>query len=345
MNPIDLRSDTLTLPTADMRRAMAEARLGDDVFGEDPTVRRLEEMAADIAGKQAALFVPSGTMANLVSLLTHCGRGDEFIVGDQAHIFYYEQGGSAQVGGIHPRTVANRPDGTLDLEAVAHAIRADDVHFPRSRLIALENTHNRCNGTPLPHDYLGEVAALAAGHGLKVHVDGARIFNAAAALGVTVRQLAEDADSLSFCLSKGLAAPVGSLVCSDTHFIMQARRHRKVLGGGMRQAGVLAAAGIVALKTMTDRLGEDHANARQLAEGLAPHRAVRIAPAAIRTNIVYIDFEPSAPPVAETVARLSEHNVRVLATGPRQIRAVTHFGINSEDIEQALAAFRRCLPR
>ncbi len=345
MNPIDLRSDTLTLPTADMRRAMAEARLGDDVFGEDPTVRRLEEMAADIAGKQAALFVPSGTMANLVSLLTHCGRGDEFIVGDQAHIFYYEQGGSAQVGGIHPRTVANRPDGTLDLEAVAHAIRADDVHFPRSRLIALENTHNRCNGTPLPPEYLGEVAALAAGHGLKVHVDGARIFNAAAALGVTVRQLAEDADSLSFCLSKGLAAPVGSLVCSDTHFIMQARRHRKVLGGGMRQAGVLAAAGIVALKTMTDRLGEDHANARQLAEGLAPHRAVRIAPAAIRTNIVYIDFEPSAPPVAETVARLSEHNVRVLATGPRQIRAVTHFGINSEDIEQALAAFRRCLPR
>nr|MDJ0720185.1 low-specificity L-threonine aldolase [Desulfobacterales bacterium] len=297
MNPIDLRSDTLTLPTPDMRRAMAEARLGDDVFGEDPTVRRLEEMAADIAGKQAALFVPSGTMANLVSLLTHCGRGDEFIVGDQAHIFYYEQGGSAQVGGIHPRTVANRPDGTLDLEAVAHAIRADDVHFPRSRLIALENTHNRCNGTPLPPDYLGEVAALAAGHGLKVHVDGARIFNAAAALGVTVRQLAEDADSLSFCLSKGLAAPVGSLVCSDTHFIMQARRHRKVLGGGMRQAGVLAAAGIVALKTMTDRLGEDHANARQLAEGLAPHRAVRIAPAAIRTNIVYIDFEPSAPPV------------------------------------------------
>ncbi len=345
MNPIDLRSDTLTLPTADMRRAMAEARLGDDVFGEDPTVRRLEEMAADIAGKQAALFVPSGTMANLVSLLTHCGRGDEFIVGDQAHIFYYEQGGSAQVGGIHPRTVANRPDGTLDLEAVAHAIRADDVHFPRSRLIALENTHNRCNGTPLPPEYLGEVAALAAGHGLKVHVDGARIFNAAAALGVTVRQLAEDADSLSFCLSKGLAAPVGSLVCSDTHFIMQARRHRKVLGGGMRQAGVLAAAGIVALKTMTDRLGEDHANARQLAEGLAPHRAVRIAPAAIRTNIVYIDFEPSAPPVSETVARLSEHNVRVLATGPRQIRAVTHFGINSEDIEQALAAFRRCLPR
>ena len=345
MNPIDLRSDTLTLPTADMRRAMAEARLGDDVFGEDPTVRRLEEMAADIAGKQAALFVPSGTMANLVSLLTHCGRGDEFIVGDQAHIFYYEQGGSAQVGGIHPRTVANRPDGTLDLEAVAHAIRADDVHFPRSRLIALENTHNRCNGTPLPPEYLGEVAALAAGHGLKVHVDGARIFNAAAALGVTVRQLAEDADSLSFCLSKGLAAPVGSLVCSDTHFIMQARRHRKVLGGGMRQAGVLAAAGIVALETMADRLGEDHANARQLAEGLAPHRAVRIAPAAIRTNIVYIDFEPSAPPVAETVARLSEHNVRVLATGPRQIRAVTHFGINSEDIEQALAAFRRCLPR
>ena len=345
MNPIDLRSDTVTQPTDAMRRAMADARLGDDVFGEDPTVRQLEERAAELTGKEDALFVPSGTMANLVSLLTHCGRGDEFIVGDQAHIFYYEQGGSAQVGGIHPRTVANQPDGILDLEAVRHAIRADDVHFPRSRLIALENTHNRCNGTPLPPDYLRAIAALAADHGLKIHVDGARIFNAAAALGVTVRQLAQNADSLSFCLSKGLAAPVGSLVCSDTDFIMQARRHRKVLGGGMRQAGVLAAAGIVALATMTDRLVEDHANARQLAQGLAALPGVRIDPAIVRTNIVYVDFESSAPPVTEMLSRLAKQGVRVLATGPRQIRAVTHFGITAEDIEQALAAFRRCLPR
>ncbi len=343
MNPIDLRSDTVTLPTGAMRRAMAEARLGDDVFGEDPSVRRLEERAAAFAGKEAALFVPSGTMANLVSLLTHCGRGDEFIVGDQAHIFYYEQGGSAQVGGIHPRTVANRPDGTLDLEAVRHAVRADDVHFPRSRLIALENTHNRCSGSPLPPEYLKKVADLAADHGLAVHVDGARIFNAAAALGVTVKALAENADSLSFCLSKGLAAPVGSLVCARRDFIARARRQRKVLGGGMRQAGVLAAAGLVALETMTDRLVEDHANAQRLARGLAAMPGVRIDPATVRTNIVYVDFEPSAPPLTATVARLAEHNVRVLATGPSQIRAVTHFGITDEDIARALVVFQRCL--
>ncbi len=340
MNPIDLRSDTVTLPTEAMRRAMAKARLGDDVFGEDPSVRQLEDLAAELTGKEAALFVPSGTMANLVSLLTHCQRGDEFIVGDQAHIFYYEQGGSAQVGGVHPRTVANRPDGTLDLEAVRHAVRADDVHFPRSRLIALENTHNRCSGTPLPTDYLAAVADLAADVGLKLHVDGARIFNAAVALGVTVKQLAESADSLSFCLSKGLAAPVGSLVCAHRDFIARARRHRKVLGGGMRQAGVLAAAGIVALETMTDRLVEDHANAQRLARGLDAMPGVRIDPASVRTNIVYVDFEPSAPPATAVVNRLAAKGVGVLATGPEQIRAVTHWGITAEDIELALTAFQ-----
>lgn len=343
MTTIDLRSDTVTQPTDAMRRAMAQAELGDDVFGEDPTVQRLEALAAALSGKEAALFVPSGTMANLICLLTHCGRGDEIIVGDQAHIFYYEQGGSAQVGGIHPRTVPNRPDGTLDLDAVAYAIRPDDVHFPRTRLIALENTHNRCSGTPLPPAYLQEVADLATAHGLKVHVDGARIFNAATALGVAVSQLAETADSLSFCLSKGLAAPVGSMICSRADFITRARRHRKVLGGGMRQAGVLAAAGIVALETMTARLAEDHANARHLAQGLATLTGVQLDPATVRTNIVYVDFEPSAPPVTEIVTRLSEQNVRVLATGPSQIRAVTHFGITSADIECALAAFHRSL--
>ncbi len=343
MSTIDLRSDTVTLPTEAMRRAMAEALLGDDVFGEDPTVRQLEKLAAELTGKEDALFVPSGTMANLVSLLTHCGRGDEFIVGDQAHIFYYEQGGSAQVGGIHPRTVTNRPDGTLDLEAVRHAIRPNDDHFPRSRLIAIENTHNRCHGTPLPPAFLRKVASLADDHGLKVHVDGARIFNAAAALGVSVSRLAEWADSLSFCLSKGLAAPVGSLVCARHDFIVQARRHRKVLGGGMRQAGVLAAAGIVALETMTERLVEDHANAQRLARGLAAMPGVRIDPATVRTNIVYVDFEPSAPPVTTVVTRLAKQGLRVLATGPEQIRAVTHFGITSEDIGRALAAFQHGL--
>ncbi|MDJ0885477.1 MAG: low-specificity L-threonine aldolase, partial [Desulfobacterales bacterium] len=318
MSTIDLRSDTVTQPTDAMRRAMAEARLGDDVFGEDPTIRRLEELAADLTGKEAALFVPSGTMANLVCLLTHCGRGDEFIVGDQAHIFYYEQGGSAQVGGIHPRTVPNLTDGTLDLEGVRHAIRPDDVHFPRTRLIALENTHNRCSGTPLPPDYLQKVADLAAANGLRIHVDGARIFNAAAALGVSVKRLAGAADSLSFCLSKGLAAPVGSLVCSDGNFVMQARRYRKVLGGGMRQAGVLAAAGIVALETMTTRLAEDHANAQHLARGLSALPGIELNPENVRTNIVYFNLAPPAPSAAEIVDRLSERGIKVLATGPNQ---------------------------
>ena len=338
MPSIDLRSDTVTQPTDEMRRAMAEATLGDDVFGEDPTVCELEDLAAKITGKEAALFVPSGTMANLVSLLTHCGRGDEIILGDQAHIFYYEQGGSAQVGGIHPRTVPNQPDGTLDLDAVRHAIRPDDTHFPRTRLIALENTHNRCNGRPLPPTYLQQVADLADEHDLKIHVDGARIFNAAEALGVPVDHLAATADSLSFCLSKGLAAPVGSLVCSDRDFIIRARRQRKVLGGGMRQAGVLAAAGLVALETMTARLAEDHANARHLAEGLCAVPGIQLTPDSVRTNIVFINLAPSAPPATEIVARMQTQGVRMLATGPRQIRAVTHYGISEEDIDRAVRA-------
>ncbi len=336
MPAIDLRSDTVTQPTDAMRRAMAEAVLGDDVFGEDPTVGRLEKLAATITGKEAALFVPSGTMANLVSLLTHCGRGDEIILGDQAHIFYYEQGGSAQVGGIHPRTVPNQPDGTLDLDALRHAVRPDDPHFPCTRLIALENTHNRCNGSPLPPAYLEQVAALAAEHGLKIHVDGARIFNAAEALGVPVANLAANADSLSFCLSKGLAAPVGSLVCEDRDFIARARRQRKVLGGGMRQAGVLAAAGIVALETMTARLAEDHANARHLADGLSERPGIQLAPAIVRTNIVYINLSPSAPPAAQIVGRLQDRGILVLPTGPQQLRAVTHYGISRENIDRAL---------
>jgi threonine aldolase len=339
MPTIDLRSDTVTQPTDAMRRAMAGARLGDDVFGEDPTVTELEALAAGLTGKEAALFVPSGTMANLISLLTHCGRGDEVILGDQAHIFYYEQGGSAQVGGIHPRTVPNQSDGTLDLDTVRHAIRPNDVHFPRTRLIALENTHNRCSGTPLPPAYLQTVADLAAGHGLKIHVDGARIFNAAVALDVTIKQLAETADSLSFCLSKGLAAPVGSLVCSNAAFIARARRHRKVLGGGMRQAGVLAAAGIVALKEMPPRLAEDHDNARRLAQGLNALPGIQLDPANVQTNIVYVNFTLPSPPAADIVARLNAKGLKVLATGPDQIRAVTHFGISKEDIGQALTIF------
>jgi threonine aldolase len=339
MRVIDLRSDTVTLPTDTMRRAMATAELGDDVLGEDPTVVNLEALAAEMTGKEAAMLVPSGTMANLICLLTHCGRGEEVILGDQAHIFFYEQGGCAAVGGIHPRTVPNKPDGTLDLNAVRDSIRADDPHFPRTRLIALENTHNRCNGTPLSPAYLQSVAGLACEYGLAVHMDGARIFNAAAALNVSVADLAGPVDSLSFCLSKGLSAPVGSLVCGSGAFIRKARRNRKVLGGGMRQAGVIAAAGIVALQEMTGRLVDDHRNARRLAEGLSAMRRAQIDPEGVITNIVYVNLDPAGRPAAEIVARLTDAGVRVGTTGPCQFRAVTHYGISEEDIDHALKAF------
>ncbi len=300
MTCIDLRSDTVTRPTPAMREAMACAEVGDDVFGEDPTVKQLEEMAAQRMGKEAALFVASGTMANIICQMAHCGRGDEMILGDQSHIFFYEQGGSAALGGIHPRTVPNQPDGTILPATIAAAIRTDDVHFPRSRLLVLENTHNRCHGYPLDLAYLQAVGELARTNRLKLHIDGARIFNAAIALGLAPHELAEPADSISFCLSKGLAAPAGSLVCGSSVFIQQARRMRKVLGGGMRQAGILAAAGIVALTQMVTRLAEDHANAQKLAQGLQAIDGLKTTPENVKTNIVYIDITRQDLP-AETL--------------------------------------------
>ena len=343
MKVVDLRSDTLTRPTAEMSRAMAEADVGDDVFGEDPTVNKLEELAADRMGKEAALFVASGTMGNLVSLLTHCGRGEEIILGSFAHTFYFEQGGSAAVGGIHPRTLPNQPDGTLLLADIEGAIRTDNVHFPRTRLIVLENTHNLCGGYPLDIAYMQAVGDIARRHSLKIHVDGARFFNAAAALDVTVAELAADADSLSFCLSKGLGAPVGSVVCGSREFISEARRARKILGGGMRQAGVLAAAGIVALNEMVDRLADDHANARKLAEGLAQMPGVLVDPEQICTNIVYFEVDRQDMTVEEVVKRLDESGARMLPVGPGRIRAVTHYHISSEDIDYVLGVFAKIL--
>ena len=343
MRIIDLRSDTITQPTPAMRKAMADADVGDDVFGEDPTIIRLEEMAAERMGKEAALFVASGTMANLVCQLTHCGRGDEMILGNQSHVFYYEQGGSAAVGGIHPRTVPNNPDGTLDLDAIEAAIREDNVHFPRSRLIVLENTHNRCSGTPLDIEYMDGIGELAERYELKVHVDGARIFNAAIALGVDVAQLVSKADSVSFCLSKGLAAPVGSMVCGRQEFIAQARRARKVLGGGMRQAGILAAAGIVALTEMVDRLEEDHAHARQLAEGLMEIDGLSMRPDQVKTNIVYINIAREDLSSADLAEQLEKNGVRMLPTDPKQIRAVTHYHITTAGVEQILDVFQKVM--
>jgi threonine aldolase len=343
MRLVELRSDTLTRPTPSMRKAMAEAEVGDDVFGEDPTVNRLEALAAERLAKEAALFVPSGTMANLVSHMAHCGRGDEMILGSLAHSFYYEQGGSAAVASIHPRIVPNRPDGKIPLDELEAAIRGDNIHFPRTRLIALENTHNLCGGAPLEPAYLRAVGEIARRHGIKLHIDGARLFNAAVALSVPARLLAADADSVSFCLSKGLAAPVGSLVCGSREFIQTARRARKVLGGGMRQAGILAAAGIVALNEMVDRLAEDHANARRLAEGLAERAGLSLDPGRYRTNIVYFDVVKPGLGAAELVARLQKEGVRMLAAGPRTIRAVTHYEVMEKDIEHALEAMARVM--
>lgn len=337
MKTIDLRSDTVTLPSPQMREAMYHAELGDDVFGEDPTVNRLEQMAAEHVGKEAALLVVSGTMANVVSILTHCGRGDEIILGDLAHTFIYEAGGTAALGGIHPHTVPNQPDGTLRLQDIEAAIRSDNVHFPRTRLICLENTHNRCSGAVLTPEYMAQVGSLARRHGLALHLDGARIFNAAVALGVSVRELTREADSVSFCLSKGLAAPVGSLVCGSKQFIAEARRTRKVLGGGMRQAGIIAAAGIVALDTMVDRLQEDHDNARRLAVGIAGIDGLSIDPARVQTNIVYFDLLRDKPYAEELAREAGRRGLRILSTGPNRLRAVTHYGISAEDIDHALS--------
>ena len=343
MRIIDLRSDTMTKPTDAMRRAMAEAEVGDDVFGEDPSINRLEKMAAERLGKEAALFVASGTMANLVSLLAHCGRGDEIILGSQAHTFLAEQGGSAAIAGIHPRTLPNQPDGKLDLDDIKFAIRGDNIHFPRTRLIILENTHNGCNGYPLDADYMQAVGEIARRQKLKIHVDGARIFNAAIALKVNPKDLVAEADSVSFCLSKGLAAPVGSVICGTQNFIDKARRARKVVGGGMRQAGVLAAAGIVALNEMVDRLADDHVNARKLAKGLADMEGLNIDPNGIKTNIVYFEITRKDLPAIELEKRLHAEGVKISAFGPQRLRAVTHYHISSEDIDIALGSFLKIL--
>ena len=341
---IDLRSDTVTLPTPAMRKAMAEAVVGDDVFGEDPTVNRLQDMAAQRMGKEAGLFVASGTMSNLVALLTHCQRGDEVILGDRGHTFLYEAGGSASLGGIHHYALPNQPDGTLRLEDIQSAIRDEaNPHYPHTRLICLENTHNRCGGACLPPEYTDAVGELARSHGIKVHLDGARVFNAAVALGVHVHDLTRSVDSVGFCLSKGLSAPVGSVLCGDAAFIADARRWRKAVGGGMRQCGVLAAAGIVALEQMVDRLAEDHANAHRFSEGIASVPGIVIDPAKVRTNIVI--FEVASPRISnvQLVTAMRARGVQVMPFGATQIRVVTHYGIDALQIDQAIAAIREAM--
>ncbi|HEX2698426.1 MAG TPA: low-specificity L-threonine aldolase, partial [Anaerolineales bacterium] len=303
MEFIDLRSDTVTRPTPEMREAMAKAEVGDDVYGDDPTVNRLQEMAADMTGKEAGLFVPSGTMGNLAGILSHCQRGDEVVLGKKNHTFLYEAGGISVLGGVHSCQLENQPDGSLLLSEIEAAIRPDDPHDPITRLICLENTHNRCGGTIQTPEYTRQLVDFAHARGLKVHLDGARLFNAAAALNVSAKELAGPVDSVTFCLSKGLCAPVGSVLCGDKEFIKRANRMRKMLGGGMRQAGVLAAAGIIALEKMTQRLNEDHTRARYLAEGLSENQNIVLDAGTPVTNMVFFNLAPnvkiSAPDIAE----------------------------------------------
>ena len=344
MEIVDLRSDTVTQPTPEMRAAMANAVVGDDVFGEDPTINRLQEMAAGRMGKEAGLFVPSGTMGNLTAVLSHCGRGDEVILGNLGHTFLFEGGGIAALGGVHPYALPTQPDGTLRLEDIRAAYRSDDPHYPTSRLITLENTHNRCGGVPLSLDYMNQVKQAARELGLKIHLDGARIFNAAAALGVPAARLVEAADSVTFCLSKGLCAPVGSVLCGTQEFIHQARRIRKQLGGGMRQAGILAAAGVVALEQMVDRLQEDHRRAQALAQGLARIAGLTVEREVPPTNMVFVQLDEAVLATApDVVQRLQEYGVRVGAVGARRFRLVTHYWITDAGVERAIEAFCRVL--
>lgn len=328
-----------------MREAMASAQVGDDVYGEDPTVNELEAVAAEMFGKEAALFVVSGTMANLSAILAQCGRGDEIILGDKAHTFNYEVGSIAALGGIQPHPIPVQHDGTLSLDDIHAAIRPrGNVHYPVTRMIALENAQCGVGGMPLTAEYTAQVAALAAENGLKVHIDGSRIFNAAAALDCTVADLSASADSVSFCLSKGLSAPVGAMVVGSDEVITEARRIRKSLGGGMRQAGVLAAAGLVALRDMPGRVHEDHATARQLAEGLALIPGLQVDVADVKINIVRCWLDDNVPLTAFEIAERMKG--RGIVLGPRDARSfrfVTHYWISAEDVVTVVEAFKDIL--
>ena len=344
MDIIDLRSDTVTQPTPAMRQAMAQAEVGDDVYGEDPTINRLQELGASRMGKEAGLYVPSGTMGNLVAVLTHCGRGDEVILGNKAHTFLFEAGGISALGGVHSCQLPNQPDGTLALEDIRQAIRPDDVHDPITRLVALENTHNRCGGVALSAEYTRSAGELAHQYGLRLHLDGARIFNAAVVQGIPASELAAPADSVTFCLSKGLCAPVGSVLCGSREFIHQALRIRKQLGGGMRQAGVLAAAGIIALDTMVDRLADDHRRAKTLAKGLASISGITLDPGSPYTNMIFLCVAEASPVSPDRLVKLlAQRGIKIGHVGERRFRLVTHYWIDDAGVEEAIAAFRTVL--
>ncbi len=333
---VDLRSDTVTHPTAAMRRAMAEAEVGDDQYGEDPTVRRLEEAAAAALGKEAACYVSSGTMGNLIAILSHCGRGDEVLLGDECHVLWYESGGAAALGGLPFNQLRTDRFGRFDPQQVNDLIRAPRAGYPRTGVLCLENTHNRCGGTVLSPEYLTEIATIAHGRGVPVHLDGARIFNAAATLGVPASTIVASIDSIQFCFSKALAAPVGSIVVGTREFIARVRGNRKLVGGAMRQAGVIAAAALVGLTEMVDRLPEDHVRARHLAEGLAQIPGVAVDLETVQSNIVIFKPDPARLASEEFIAGMAEGGVRVSNYGLRGLRLVTHYQITDADVERTL---------
>ena len=338
MTAIDLRSDTVTKPTDEMRRAMGAAEVGDDVFGEDPSINELQERSAALLGKEAGLLTSSGTMSNLIATLAWSDKGDEIIMGDQAHMFWNESAGQAALAGVQTRLVPNDEQGRINPDDVAAAIRpSGNLHFPRTSMVCLENTHNRCSGQVLTPEDTKAVCDVAHAAGVPVHLDGARIFNASVALEVPAVELTRDVDDLSFCLSKSLSCPVGSVLVGSQDFIDNAKRWRKMLGGGMRQAGVLAAAGLVALDTMIDRLAEDHQHARRLANGLANIDGLSVDPDSIQSNIVFFEVDEDLGTAADLIAALKEHGVLVSYPGKQSIRMVTHRHITSEDIEEALS--------
>lgn len=334
---IDFRSDTVTKPTPAMREAMARAEVGDDVFGDDPTINKLEELAAATFGKEAGLFVPSGTMGNLVAVLTHCQRGAEILLGDNSHIFYYEVAGASALGGVAFHILPNDRFGMLNPQEVAKHIRGENIHYPATGLLCLENTHNRCGGTVLSKAQIDSLCKVAQASKVPVHLDGARIFNAATYLDISVKELCENLDSVQFCLSKGLAAPVGSLLVGKRDFITRARKVRKMLGGGMRQAGVLAAAGIIALTEMSQRLDEDHYNARKFAESLALIDGFEVDLETVQTNIVMASLNERTYSADEWLAKLKTEGVLAVAMDPRRLRFTFHNDVARPDAEKALS--------
>ncbi len=336
---LDFRSDTVTRPTPAMRAAIAEAEVGDDVFGDDPTVNRLQQRVAEMLGKEAAIYVASGTMSNLIGVRLHCRPGDELICDANCHIVYYEQAGYAQLSGVAPRPIEGE-GGVLRPEQLDGLIRPDDVHFPRTRLVCLENTHNRGGGRVLPYETVEDICAWAHDNGLRTHLDGARLFNAAIASGIEASRWARHFDTVSVCFSKGLGAPIGSALVGSQELIDEARRHRKVLGGGMRQAGIAAAGALYALENHVERLAEDHANARRLAEAITKIDHLALDRGMPDTNLLFFRVDPQWA-TAETFAeRLARHGLHVLALGRSAIRAVTHLNVDADDVERAIEILR-----